>query len=95
MNKFLILVVPCFFYGCGNACDKAGDTITAKYEECGVEVEEGEEGEEAECDDKAAATAECTADCVDAADCGVIDGSNTDFTSAEWTDYSACLTDCV
>ncbi|MFZ5477966.1 MAG: hypothetical protein ACOZNI_14425, partial [Myxococcota bacterium] len=59
---------PCGAMGCGDACDLAGERIVARYEACGIEVEE-DPGEEYECDEETAASAECLADVIEAADC--------------------------
>jgi hypothetical protein len=96
MKKLVCLLPFAILYGCGTACDKAGDTITAKYESCGVEIKESdEEAAEAECDDAAAASAECLAACIDADDGGVLDATDTDYTGKAWTSYTECVTACA
>ncbi|MFZ5477967.1 MAG: hypothetical protein ACOZNI_14430 [Myxococcota bacterium] len=92
MKKFALLLIPAFAIGCGNACDKAGDRIVAKYDECGVDTTESEdEGEDVECTDELAEQSECLADVIEAADCSYLDGSvdPTDEAYLEWATSSA------
>lgn len=96
MKTLTLLLIPAFLYGCSDACEKAGDQITAKYEECGITLDEGDgDGESVECTDELATQSQCTADCTTAADCGVLDGTDTDMTGEAWTSYLDCLTGCV
>lgn len=95
MKTFALLLIPAFLYGCGNACDKASDKTLAKYEECGIDVPETDGGEDVECTDELAASSECYAGCISAADCGVLDGTDTDMTGENWTSYTECLTGCA
>jgi hypothetical protein len=76
-------------------CEVAGDRIEARYEECGVHIPDHTGSEEIPCDEEDAAQALCTAACVEAAACGVLDGTNTDYTSDAWVAYTECVTACV
>jgi hypothetical protein len=79
---------------CGDPCEKAGDRVTAKYEDCGIDIPEGgDTSADAECTDEAEALATCYADCIDAQECDVLAGTAT--TTTGLTDYAACLGDCV
>jgi hypothetical protein len=93
MKKILVFaIVSAFALACKNDCEKAADDMTAKYEECGFEIADGDgDGEEAECTDEAAELATCTADCVTNADCAALDGSDLDLA----LEYATCLSDCI
>lgn len=92
MKKLALLALPIFVVGCATECDKASDRVTAKYEECGMTVDTtGDTGAEIECTDELAAQSTCVADCVEAADCAALDGSDVDAMTA----YAECLGGCV
>ena len=92
--KYALLLVPAFLIGCGTDCDKAGDQITAKYDECGIDTTAtGGEAEDVDCTDELGTQSLCIAACVDAADCTVLAGTATD--TALMTDYSDCAVACV
>jgi hypothetical protein len=56
--------------GGANACERAGQRMLDKLEECGVDLGSGDGGGEAqECTDELAASSACTADCMDPAPC--------------------------
>lgn len=94
-NIALLLLLPAALIACGTDCDKAGDQISAKYDTCGIETTEAEESEaEEECTDADGVAALCIADCVDAADCTVLDGS-ADPMGEEMASYSECVTGCA
>lgn len=78
--------------GCGNDCDAAADDITAKYEECGITLPAGGDGDGGgECTDEAAKLATCLAACVTAADCKALDGSD----PAALMKYGECTGKCL
>ena len=77
--------------GCKDDCEKAGDTVTAKYEDCGIEVAESTDDEEVECTEELATLSLCTAECIDGADCTALDGTDTDAA----TELATCYVDCV
>lgn len=93
MRKVTLFLVPlALLSACSDPCEKAGDRITAKYEECGIDVgEDTGGGEEVECTKEEEEAAICTADCVEAADCAALDGSDTDLA----LEYVDCLTGCI
>ena len=82
--------------GCKSACEKADDQIRAKYVDCGLTVDNGEDtSEPPACTEESATAAQCTADCISAAECGVFTGTVTpDWTDPAWTNYVYCLADC-
>jgi len=86
------LGLAAFAQGCGNDCDAAADEITAKFEECGITVSGGDgDGSGGECTEEAAAAATCLADCVTAAPCEALDGTDVDAA----LDYGTCVLDCA
>ena len=94
MKKLILLTIPAFLYGCGDACDKAADRMTAKYEECGIDLGDGGEGgEDVECTDELGTQSECLAGCVEAADCTILDGTSTDVDAL--TAYADCAAGCM
>ena len=96
MKNLALLLIPAFLVGCADACEKAADRTLAFYEGCGVDLPEGSgDAEAAECTDEAAALADCAQGCLDAAGCGIIDGSDTDYTGEAWTTYGECATACT
>jgi hypothetical protein len=82
--------------GCGgNACEAAGDTIEAKYGECGKELPTSTASGTAECTEAAGKLAQCTADCFAAASCdctGLGDIMKCDM--ADLMAYSDCSAKC-
>jgi hypothetical protein len=76
--------------GCKDDCEKAGDTVTAKYEDCGIEVAE-DDGEEVECTDELGTQSVCVADCIDHATCEALDGTDADAS----LELATCYVDCV
>lgn len=90
--SLLALAALSLMVGCSDPCEEAGDRITAAYEACGFEIsDEDAEDAESECSDKDGELAQCTADCVEAADCGALDGSDTDAALS----YGECVLACT
>ena len=78
--------------GCSDPCQEASDRITAAYEACGITVsEEEEEAAAEECTEAKGEQSQCTADCVEDADCAAFDGSDLDASQA----YSNCVLGCL
>jgi hypothetical protein len=77
--------------GCKDDCEKASDTVTAKYEDCGIEVADSDEESDVECTDELGTQSICVADCIDAADCTALDGTDSDAA----LELATCYTDCV
>lgn len=87
-----VLGLSAFAQGCGNACDDYADAVTAKYEECGVDLPSGSDGDSGgECTDEAASLAECLTPCIENVSCGALDGSDLDAL----TTYGECTTACL
>lgn len=92
----LVTSSACDDDGGANACERAGQRMADKYEECGFELEDGGEGgEAAECTDEVAQQSECMATCMENTTCEVI---NLDYDFAdppqEATDYGECIAAC-
>jgi hypothetical protein len=82
--------------GGANACERAGQRIVDKYEECDVDLGSGDGGGEAqECTDEIAANAACLADCLDPAPCEAVtlDYDMTDPPEDVVT-YQECAAEC-
>jgi hypothetical protein len=76
-----------FGVGCGNDCDDAADRITAKFEECGIDVASGGDAEGGECTEEAGAAAQKAAGCVEAASCEGLKGEDLEAAAA----YAECI----
>lgn len=83
--------------GCGgNACEKAGDQVEAKYTECGKSLPTTSGGSTSvECTDALGKSAQCSADCLSAASCDCIGlGDATKCTMDQLKSYTDCATAC-
>lgn len=76
--------------GCGSRCDRADDRIIKHYEDCKISVAAESGSGNAVCSDAGAVYLECRADCVEAASCEALNG--TDFEAA--ADFGKCNADC-
>lgn len=74
----------------GDACQTATDRLIARFEECGIDVGNAEEGENPECTSELAQQSSCFADCVDVASCGALTGEDAEGSA----DFSECLSSC-
>ena len=96
MRTLFVMAAATFaLTACKDDCEKASDRLADRYEECGISTSDGSDGDgsDAECTDEAAALFECYADCADAAECDVVDGSSDDTDAL--IAYGECFTDCA
>lgn len=74
-----------------NDCESAYEDIKTKFEDCGIEVADSEEGEETECTDEQAALMSCVADCYSVFDCSAFDGTDAKLS----LDLGSCIAECA
>lgn len=77
--------------GCAGAtdCEKAAETRTAKFEECGIPSEESTIDDE-ECTEEYGTQSLCIADCTDVASCDALTGDDNTAQLA----YAECIGGC-
>ena len=93
MRTVILSIAAAFtLTACKDACEKLADDITAKYEDCGVDLPESDGGDDSsgdtECDKE---QAECYSGCYTDADCAAFTGG----TSADALDALTSWSDCV
>ena len=88
-----LFVLGVLAFGCSKSkCEQAADDITAKYDDCGIEVTGGDgDGDGGECTEEIGKQSECVAKCTTDASCEVLKGEDPDGA----VDYATCLGDCV
>jgi protein involved in sex pheromone biosynthesis len=74
MKKLMVaglVAASVLFTGCSNACEKAADTITDKYKECGIQTTTtgNGNGETSECTEAQGNASEKLADCIEKSTC--------------------------
>ena len=89
-----LFAVAALAFGCSskNKCEQAADTISAKYDECSIEVQDpsSEPADPVECTEALGKQSECVATCTNDATCDTLKGMDAEGAVA----YAECLGGC-